>query len=244
MKLKAVNISKSFEDKKIVDDVSVDLNEGELVGLLGVSGAGKTTLFNVLSGIIRPDTGRVLLDDVDVTGLTGKVGYMLQKDLLLPHKKIIDNVALPLILSGANKKEARLEAIKYFSTFGIDGTQDKYPYMLSGGMRQRVAFLRTYLMKKEVMLLDEPFNALDTITKQVMHSWYLEKAQELKLSTILITHDIDEAVYMADRIYILGDKPGRIIKQIVINRYEMSKEDFIYTENAINIKKEITELIK
>src|SRR5699024_8798312 len=131
----------------------------------GVSGVGKTTLFNILSGLVIPDEGKVLLDNMDITGQAGQVSYMLQKDLLLPYKTIIDNVSLPIIIRGENKKTARNEAGKYFETFGINGTENKYPYQLSGGMRQRAALLRTYLLSQEMALLDEPFSALDTITK-------------------------------------------------------------------------------
>ena len=173
-KLSAYNISKSYDNKEIIKDTSLEIYEGELVCLLGVSGVGKTTLFNILSGLLIPDEGKVLLDNVDITGEAGHISYMLQKDLLLPYKTVLDNVSLPLIIKGENKKKARIEASKYFETFGIHGTQKKYPHQLSGGMRQRAALLRTYLFSQEVALLDEPFSALDTINKISMHSWYLK----------------------------------------------------------------------
>jgi ABC-type nitrate/sulfonate/bicarbonate transport system ATPase subunit len=172
-KLTANHISVSYEGSKIIEDISIELNKGEIVCLLGVSGAGKTTLFNVISGLLIPETGMVKLDDEDITGNAGKVSYMLQKDLLLPYKTILDNVSLPLIIQGKKKKYARETASKYFEEFGLEGTQLKYPNQLSGGMRQRAALLRTYLFSDKVALLDEPFSALDTITKSNMHEWYL-----------------------------------------------------------------------
>ena len=196
--LSAENIKKSFDEKVILDGVNLTLQQGELISLLGVSGAGKTTLFNCISGIDRPDSGRVVLGGQDITGQPGHISYMLQKDLLLPYKKIIDNVSLPLLLSGKSKKEARTEAGSHFAQFGLEGTQRQYPAELSGGMRQRAALLRTYLAGDRVALLDEPFSALDTITKSAMHRWYLSVMEEIKLSTIFITHDIDEAVLLSD----------------------------------------------
>lgn len=155
--LKAQNISKSFGEKQVLSDVNITLNKGEIVSLLGVSGAGKTTLFNILSGIYKADTGNVYLNGEDITGKPGKVSYMLQKDLLFPYRKVIDNVCLPLIINGAKKKEAREKALPLFKVFDIEGTEFKYPDQLSGGMRQRAALLRTYLSSNGVALLDEPF---------------------------------------------------------------------------------------
>lgn len=208
--LKAQNISKSFGEKQVLSDVNITLNKGEIVSLLGVSGAGKTTLFNILSGIYKADTGNVYLNGEDITGKPGKVSYMLQKDLLFPYRKVIDNVCLPLIINGAKKKEAREKALPLFKVFDIEGTEFKYPDQLSGGMRQRAALLRTYLSSNGVALLDEPFSALDTITRTKIHKWYLDVMGQIDLSTVFITHDIDEAIILSDRIYILSGTPGTI----------------------------------
>ena len=168
-KLEVRNVSLAFGDNQVLRDVSIHLKEGELVCLLGVSGGGKTTLFNVISGLLRPDEGQVFLDGEDVTGQPGRISYMLQKDLLLPYRTIEDNVALPLMLRGMKKKEARAQAAALFAQFGLEGTEKKWPGQLSGGMRQRAALLRTYLFSQNVALLDEPFSALDTLTKSAVH---------------------------------------------------------------------------
>ena len=182
-KLEVKNVSKSFDGKPVLKDVSVELNKGELVCLLGVSGGGKTTLFNIISGLLSPDNGQVLLDGKDITNQPGHISYMLQKDLLLPYRTIEDNAALPLFLKGVKKKEARMTVSPVFEQFGLEGTQKKYPSQLSGGMRQRAALLRTYMFSKEVALLDEPFSALDTITKSSMHKWYLNVMEQTRLKT-------------------------------------------------------------
>ena len=197
--LKAVHLSKKFGEHQVLKDISLEVGEHELVSLLGVSGSGKTTLFNLISGLLPPDEGRIFLDGEEITGTPGKISYMLQKDLLLPYRTIEDNVALPLILKGEKKKAAREKVRPYFAPFGLAGTEKKYPRQLSGGMRQRAALLRTYLFSQGLALLDEPFSALDTITKSSMHRWYLKVMEEIRLSTIFITHDIDEAILRSDR---------------------------------------------
>ena len=241
--LKVLDVSMSFDGRRIIENISIELHEGELVSLLGTSGGGKTTLFNVIAGLNIPDEGRIEIDGKDVTGKPGNVSYMLQKDLLLPYKTIEDNVALPLLIKGEKKKEAREKVSGFFKEFGLEGTQKKYPHQLSGGMRQRAALLRTYMFSKEVALLDEPFSALDTLTKSEMHRWYLEVMDKIKLSTLFITHDIDEAILLSDRIYLLTGTPGHISHEIVIHEQKPRKQEFTLTEEFLKYKKEILSLL-
>lgn len=237
--LRTENITKSYNDKKVIEDINIHLKEGELVSLLGVSGSGKTTLFNIISGLIMPDEGSVQLSDRDITGRPGSVAYMLQKDMLLPHKKIIDNVSLPLLLKGMPRKDARAHADEFFEEFGLEGTQYKYPNQLSGGMKQRAALLRTYMASDGVVLLDEPFSALDTLTKSAMHKWYLQVMEHISLSTLFITHDIDEAILLSDRIYIMSGAPGKIVDEIVIEEKRPRRDDFNLTPEFLEYKKRI-----
>lgn len=240
--LRTENISKSFGEKKILEDISIHLEEGEIVCLLGVSGSGKTTLFNVVSGLYPPDCGKVILNDEDITEKPGEISYMLQKDLLLPYYTVLDNVCLPLVIKKKmKKKEAREIASPLFSQFGLEGTQKKYPAQLSGGMKQRAALLRTYLASHGVALLDEPFSALDTITKSSIHEWYLKIMQEIKLSTLFVTHDIDEAILLSDRIYILSGRPGKITSEFVINEPKPRDNSFTMTTEFITYKRKIIE---
>lgn len=242
--LKVSHVTKSFDGKKILDDVSIELHDNELAALLGVSGGGKTTLFNVISGLLEPDSGQVFLDGQEITGKPGIVSYMLQKDLLLPYRNIEDNVALPLFIKGEKKKEARKKVQPYFEEFGLEGTQKKYPVQLSGGMRQRAALLRTYMFSDQIALLDEPFSALDTMTKSAMHRWYLKVMEQIHLSTIFITHDIDEAILLADRIYLLTGNPGKVTEEIVIREPKPRREDFNLTEEFLEYKRQILARIK
>lgn len=235
-RLEVKNVSFAYEQENIIEDISLTLGEGELVSLLGISGSGKTTLFNVISGLQKPDRGSVLLSGSDITGKPGSVSYMLQKDLLLPYMTIEDNVALPLVIKGMKKREARQEVSGHFAGFGLDGTQKRYPSELSGGMRQRAALLRTYMFSGEVALLDEPFSALDALTKSEIHSWYLSVMKRIRLSTLFITHDIDEAILLSDRIYLLNGKPGRITDEFVIERPGGSREGFDLTVEFLDYK--------
>lgn len=242
-KLEVKNISKSFGNNPVLKNISIELNKGELVCLLGVSGGGKTTLFNIISGLLNPDSGQVLLDGDDITNQPGNISYMLQKDLLLPYKTVEDNAALPLLLKGMNKKQARLQVSPLFSQFGLEGTQKKYPSQLSGGMRQRAALLRTYMFSKDVALLDEPFSALDTITKSSMHKWYLDVMEKIQLSTLFITHDIDEAILISDRIYLLSGAPGKITGEIIIKEPKPRRENFNLTAEFLEYKRQILSLL-
>lgn len=237
--LKVEGITKTFDSETIIQNISLELHQGEIVSLLGVSGGGKTTLFNIISGLSLPDEGSVWIGNEEVTGKPGNVSYMLQKDLLLPYRTILDNVALPLMIRGMKKKEAREKAAPYFAKFALAGTEKKYPAQLSGGMKQRAALLRTYLFSQKVALLDEPFSALDMLTKQSMHEWYLDVMEKIKLSTLFITHDIDEAILLSDRIYLLTGKPGEITKEIVIREAKPRTQDFKLTEEFLEYKKEI-----
>lgn len=237
--LQVKGVSKAFEKEEIIRDISLELKEGEIVSLLGVSGGGKTTLFNIIAGLKEPDEGTVFLENENITGKPGKVSYMLQKDLLLPYRTIADNVALPLIIRGTKWKDARKKAASYFEEFGLKGTEKKYPAQISGGMKQRAALLRTYLFSEKVSLLDEPFSALDMLTKSNVHEWYLDVMEKIKLSTLFITHDIDEAVLLSDRIYLLTGKPGTITKEIVIKEPKPRRKDFNLSEEFLSYKREI-----
>ncbi len=236
-KLEVRNVSMSFDGRKVLDNVSITLRAGELVCLLGVSGGGKTTLFNIISGLLVPDQGQVFLDGEDVTGKPGRISYMLQKDLLLPYRTIEDNVALPLLLRGVPKKQARKQAVELFDEFGLEGTETLWPAQLSGGMRQRAALLRTYLFSQNVALLDEPFSALDTLTKASVHRWYLDVMQRIKLSTLFITHDIDEAILLSDRVYLLTN--GHIDAELEIQEKKPRNPDFNLTPEFLAYKKQI-----
>lgn len=230
------NLSYSFGNNPILKDINIHVNENEMVAIVGSSGVGKSTLFNLIAGVLKKQVGEITINGSE--DYIGKVAYMLQKDLLFEHKTIIDNVILPLIIAKINKKEALEEGNKILKQFNLDKYANKYPQQLSGGMRQRVALIRTYMFKRNIFLLDEAFSALDAITKKELHRWYLDLKKEFNLTTLLITHDIEEAVFLSDRIYILGNKPGEIIGEIKIEinpDKDIDVQRLFYKKEILNI---------
>ena len=206
--IEVINIKKSFGDLHTLKDVSLVLEKNQFVSIVGPSGCGKSTLFDIISGLEKPDRGKVLIEGEIYNGKTGRVSYMHQKDLLLPWNTIINNVCIPLMLKGLKKRESQIKAIKYFPLFGLEGFENHFPAQLSGGMRQRAALLRTYLFANDIMLLDEPFGSLDAINKRKMQLWLLGILKDLKSSILFITHDIDEAIFLSDKIYLLSERPA------------------------------------
>jgi ABC transporter related len=215
--LEACNLTLVWGNGQVVaQDISIELQPGTITCLVGRSGCGKTTLLHALAGLLQPQEGRVLLHGSDVTGHPGHIGYMLQKDLLIPSKRIIDNIALPLELKGVLRSEARARAQEMLERGGLERVAQSWPHELSGGMRQRVAFLRTALIGSDIMLLDEPFSALDALTRREMRAWLMSSVKEFGLSVLVITHDVDEAVAMASRIYVMAGSPAQgVVTKIV-----------------------------
>lgn len=241
-KLIVEDLKISYGDDFLIEHLNIEVKPGEMVSIIGKSGSGKTTIFNAISGLIKPDSGKIFLNGEDVTGINGKVGYMLQKDLLLPFKTVTENVMLPLIIKKVNKKEALALIDSKLDIFGLRELKDKYPKELSGGQRQRVAFLRTYFFSSDMVLLDEPFSALDQITRYAMHDWYMSVRKELNLTTLLITHDIDETLLLSDKIYVLAKKgkEAKITNILDVNLDERSTT----SEEFIRLKKVLTEYLK
>lgn len=227
-KITISNLCKRFKDKLILKDINLSVYEDEIVSIIGPSGCGKSTIFNILSNLTTPDSGEI--------NINGKFSYMYQKDLLLPYKNIIDNVSMPLILKNEKKKKSHEKVKPYFSIFGLEGYENKYPDELSGGMRQRVNFMRTFINSSNIMLLDEPFGALDSITRTSMQNWLLDIKKDIKSTILLITHDIDEAIILSNRIYILSNKPAVINKEILLDKNIYNKDNL---ENVAKLKKEI-----
>jgi ABC-type nitrate/sulfonate/bicarbonate transport system ATPase subunit len=226
-------VGKSFGGVPVLDGVSISVREGETVSILGPSGSGKSTLMNIITGLIPADCG-----EIDVAG---RIGYMQQKDLLLPWKTIMANVTLPQIIGGADRRGAEAEALPYFETFGIGGYERKYPRELSGGMRQRASFLRTFLTSGDVMLLDEPFGALDSITRGRRQQWLIEVKRKVGVTILLITHDVEEAILLSDRVYLLSDKPSRVRREIDIDFFRNEKTERLLSPEFMEYKKLILE---
>lgn len=228
----------------MLDDVSFKIETGAFVCLIGPSGSGKSTIFNLITGLIRPDQGHILLNDQVIDGAVGQVGYMPQRDLLLPWRTVLENAILGAQVMGRSVPEARNRARELLPLFGLQGFADAYPASLSGGMRQRAALLRTVLMDREVILLDEPFGALDALTRREMQRWLLGVWAEFKPTILFITHDVREAVMLADRVLVMTPRPGRVRADFQIDlprpRRE-SDESFIRSQSLLYQSLEIGE---
>jgi ABC-type nitrate/sulfonate/bicarbonate transport system ATPase subunit len=197
-------------DVTALTGVDLVVGEREFVSIVGPSGCGKSTLFNCVAGLVRPSAGRVLLDGREPERLLGLVGYMPQRDLLMPWRTVLDNCTLGLEISGVRRRAARARAREALPRFGLDGFEDRWPPSLSGGMRQRAALLRSFLAGRDVLLLDEPFGALDALTRSGMQAWLLEVWEEDRKTILFVTHDVEEAVLLSDRVYVMSGRPGRM----------------------------------
>ncbi|AFA49505.1 ABC transporter ATP-binding protein [Acetobacterium woodii] len=241
--LKVEKVTKEYNHKNIIEDIDIYLNQGEFVTILGPSGCGKSTLFNVIAGLLKPEQGKVWVNENDVTGKTGIVSYMYQKDLLLPWRNVIDNGILPLEIKGMKKDQARQMVMDMLPIFELAEDGEKYPDQLSGGMKQRVSLLRTYMFSKEIMLLDEPFGGLDAITRLKMQTYLLDILKKIKGSVLFITHDIDEAIFLSDRIYVITGAPAHIVEELQIPRKQISSQEDILSGELSPLRNQILKLL-
>ena len=213
-------LSKTFRPKgqpiEALSGINLTVAAGAFVSIIGPSGCGKSTLFNIIVGLDEPDSGQVCVDNTPLLQRTGRFGYMPQRDLLLPWRTIIGNVILGAELAGKDTVAARREAEELLPLFGLAGFGSAYPATLSGGMRQRAALLRTFLCHRNVMLFDEPFGALDALTRRELQDWLLGVWQRLQKTILFITHDVEEALYLSDRVIVLSARPGRVVLDLPV----------------------------
>jgi ABC-type nitrate/sulfonate/bicarbonate transport system ATPase subunit len=242
-KLVADRITVRFDRTLAVRDASLEVRDGEFVSIVGPSGCGKSTLFNVVSGLLEPTSGRVLIDGRDVTGSTGHVGYMLQKDLLMPWRTVVGNIVLGAALTRGATEGDEAEARTLAERYGLAGFLDHYPHALSGGMRQRVALMRTLAVHRDVLLLDEPFGALDSQTRLSMQQWLLEVWDELDRTVLFVTHDVDEAIFVSDRVLVMSPRPGRVASEVDVPLERPRRLEMLTTPSFMERKRQILELL-
>lgn len=234
-------LNHNYNKYPVLKDITLSAESGQTVAILGTSGVGKTTLFNLIAGILPIQSGTIEIEGSQK--LKGKVAYMLQKDMLLAHKSIIENVMLPMLIQGQSKKEARKKARALLEQFDLDEWADYYPKALSGGMRQRIAFIRTTAFDRDWLLLDEAFSALDAITRRLMHHWFMDYRKQIQASTLLITHDVDEAIILSDKIYVLKGQPGEIVAEFHINIHKDNFEELIFLPEFLDYKKQLLAIL-
>ncbi len=244
-RLEVKNLTQTFDQKntalRVLDGLNLSVDDGEFVALLGPSGCGKSTLFNIISGLLVPDTGGIYLNGERIHGNTGDFAYMQQKDLLLPWRTVLRNVLVGPEIHNEPLDTAKIEAQQRLAQLGLSGFENSYPMQLSGGMRQRVALVRTLMFRKRILLLDEPFGALDAMTRTVMQSILLDIWAADKQTVLLITHDVEEALLLADKIYVLTARPATQKAEILV---PLPRPRNITDVSVIRLKKELLAVLQ
>ncbi len=243
-KLRAQNLHKSFIQSglplKVLDGINLQVGLREFVAIIGPSGCGKTTLLNIFAGLVAADAGEIKLNGTSVQSCRGHIAYMQQKDLLLPWRTVLDNALLGLEIWGVPKREARQRARALLEHFGLAGFERAYPSQLSGGMRQRVALVRTLLLEKPLWLLDEPFGALDALTRSHLHCYLLKAWREFEKAILFVTHDVEEALILADRVYVLTARPAQVKGVMAV---DLPRPRSVLEPRFIELKEKLLELL-
>jgi len=237
------NVSKSFGTFPVLKKISLDVTKHEFVSVIGPSGSGKSTLFHILAGVEKSTSGEILIAKKNVKDRRGKFGYMPQEHSLLPWKTVRENIMMGPIILGESKAHAREKADELLKKFNLQNFSDNYPSTLSGGMQQRVALLRTVLFNPSFLLLDEPFGSLDALTRQKAQLWLMEVWEQFYASILFITHDIQEAILLSDRIYVLSDRPAAIVNEISVNLPRPRKLIHLTSPKAIALEKKLLFLL-
>ncbi len=243
-----VGLGKVFDQNgqplTVMERVNFHAYEGEFVSIIGPSGCGKSTLLNIIAGLDDQTEGSLKLRGEEASDRLGTVGYMQQKDLLLPWRSVLDNAIFGLELQGVSKREARDRASVLMEQFGLDGFESEYPSALSGGMRQRVAFLRTVLADQQMFLLDEPFGALDALNRSQIHEWLLGLWERLNKTIVMVTHDVDEAIFLSDRVYVMSARPGTMRQVANVDLPRPRYLEMVTSEGFVELKTELLSAIR
>ncbi|WP_081953973.1 MULTISPECIES: ABC transporter ATP-binding protein [unclassified Paenibacillus] len=246
--LEVSGISKSFTHRRretnVLNNVSLKVEQQEFVSIVGPSGCGKSTLFHMIGGLVKPDTGTIRMNGKVVTGQRGEISYMPQQPALFPWRTIEDNVLLAGEIKGALQDGAREEARQWLAKVGLNGFEQAYPHMLSGGMQQRAAFLRALLAPQELMLLDEPFSALDALTRSEMQRWLLELWEENRRSVLFITHNIEEALLLSNRIYVFSGRPGSILHTVDVPFPRPRRDEITDSPEFLKLKRQLSQWMR
>lgn len=249
MILEIKDVTKVFDPMKqnpitAVKGVSLSVKRGEFVSIIGPSGSGKSTILEMIAGLLSPTEGEILLNGQSIIGKKGNVAYMPQKDVLFPWRTVLENCIIPLEIQGVKRDIAKKEALKLLPIFGLGKFADHYPETLSGGMRQRANLLRTFLFRKELMILDEPFGKLDALTKMQLHEWLINILEQFQQTVLLVTHDIEEAIFLSDRIYVFSSRPGKVKGVVSVSLPRPRTQEMLTTSSFIEIKKQVLHMLK
>lgn len=235
-------VNYQFEHHPVLENINMTVGSKQTVGILGTSGVGKTTLFNLIASNLELQSGRITIDGQ--AQIKGKISYMLQKDMLFQHKSVIENIMLPLLIQGYSKEASRLRSEELLKEFQLEKWANYYPSSLSGGMRQRIAFLRTINFGREWLLLDEAFGALDAITRRQMHRWFHDVKSKMNWSTLLITHDVEEALILCDKIYVIKGQPGEVVLTLDVDLAKENFEEIVFNPIFLDYKRTLLDALE
>jgi len=241
--LALAGIGFGYGHDQVLNDVSLQVGPGEFVTVLGPSGCGKSTLLKLIAGVVEPMEGQLSVRHTSADERLGNISLMQQRDLLLDWRTVAENAGLGLELSGVDPSEIPVQVKRIADAFGLEDVLERYPWELSGGMRQRVALMRTLLVDSELVLLDEPFGALDAITRSTLQLWLLDVVDQQDKSFLMVSHDIDEALLMSDRIVVMAPNPGRVIEQIIVPRISVKSHEALLEPEILDLKRRILSLL-
>ena len=248
-KLTLHRVAKTFEvDGKhvpVLQPVDLGVADGEFVTIVGPSGCGKSTLFNIVAGLLPPDPGgSLLIDGQPAPSTLGRIAYMPQRDLLFPWRTVLDNAIIGLEIQGVPRRAARQRALEVIGQFGLEDFGEYYPFALSGGMKQRVALLRTFLFQSDIMLLDEPFGALDALTRNILQEWLAGVCATYRRTILFITHDVEEAIFLGDRVFVMTARPGRLKLELRVGLDRPRVPGVVTSAPFVALKKQILDAIR
>jgi ABC-type nitrate/sulfonate/bicarbonate transport system ATPase subunit len=248
--LKLENVSLTYQSEigetQAIKNLSFTVNKGEFVAIIGPSGCGKTTILSLLAGLIQPTSGKIYFNGKEAINHYKNVGYMLQKDELFPWRTIEKNLFLPLEIKRADLPEQRERVLALSEKYGLGQFLKNYPSSLSGGMRQRAALIRTLALDPDVLLLDEPFSALDALTRVDLRNWWLQISCELGIASLIITHDVDEAVSLSSSVLVLKGRPAEGVPSSIVGEVSIPRNvegDFSLTHEYVDCKRQVLDLL-
>ncbi|HLR69241.1 ABC transporter ATP-binding protein [Virgibacillus alimentarius] len=246
LEFKDVSFQYQEADKSVdlLDSLHFRVFDGEFISIIGASGSGKSTLFRLITGLEQPVSGSIHINGEQRPNRLGSVGYMPQQDLLMPWRTIYENAVLPLEIKGVSKQDAHQQVVKGLKEFGLSGYEQNYPSDLSGGMKQRVSFLRAVLSGSNILLLDEPFSALDAMTKLSMQEWLLAQWEKRGQTILFITHDVNEALFLSDRIFILTERPVKQLKEAVVPMNRPRTLSGLHAPEVTKMKEQLIEQLR
>lgn len=244
LEFKNITFKYDEDDESMIKDLSFKINEGEFISIIGPSGCGKSTIFRLINGLEKMDIGEILVNDSPIQNIKNYSAFMPQKDLLFPWRTIGDNLSLPLEINKVGKNERDIRIKDMLKKIGLESYKDKFPKDLSGGMKQRVSFARTLLCGGDLLLLDEPFSALDSLTRMNMQEWLLSMWDDLNKTILFITHDVEEAIFLSKSVYVVVDRPITHLKKVDVPLdYPRNRTDLARPE-IIRLKEELIEKLR